>query len=49
MSDLIPNIEWTEAYYNSFSNILTRLLKLFKKLQGDTNVRIIICTTFVVS
>ena len=39
MIHCLPNITWTEGYYSSFQNILARLLKLFKHLQKDSNVR----------
>lgn len=33
MTHLLPNIEWAEQYFPSFSNVLSRVLKLFKYLQ----------------
>ena len=33
MTQLLPSVDWTDQYYPSFNNILSRLLKLFKYLQ----------------
>ena len=45
MTEFLPCVEWSEAYYASFHNILARVLKLFKKYQNDTNVsRVLSCS-----
>ena len=33
MTQLLPSVDWTDQYYPSFNNILSRLFKLFKYLQ----------------
>jgi hypothetical protein len=33
MTQLLPSVDWTEQYFPSFNNILSRLFKLFKYLQ----------------
>jgi hypothetical protein len=32
MESLLPNIEWTDAHFGSFHNIVNRLVKLFRML-----------------
>lgn len=39
MTHLLPAVEWTEQYFASFNNILSRVIKLFKYLQR-ANVKI---------
>ena len=36
---LMPNLEWSDAHMASFSALLSKIFRLFKHLQKNTNVR----------
>ena len=47
MTQLLPNIEWTDQYFPSFNSILGRLFKLFKYLQRANVSTNCLCTRWV--